>query len=49
MNVTRASIEDDCNGELENYVSASMGFCRVPLPRPTMNRRAIRTKSAQAD
>lgn len=50
-NVRMEDIEDDFNGELENYVSASMDFCLAPfpLPDPTVNRRAIRTKPAQAD
>jgi len=33
-NVGMANIEDDFNGELENYVSVSMGFCLIPVSRP---------------
>ena len=58
-NVITEGIKNDFNGELENYssgkffpfeeMSVSMGFCLVPLPRPDVNVRANRTKSAQAD
>ena len=49
---------NDFNGELENCAShvqevgsVSMGFCLIPLPAPTVNRRGTLrgTKSAQAD